>query len=58
MSVLELLLAATMLTVFTGVVAVVMEVTLRFMGESECPVDLSGERECNDKIRRMSPMES
>lgn len=48
MSVLELLLAATMLTVFTGVVAVVMEVTLRFMGEAECPVALSGERECND----------
>ena len=32
MSVLELLLAITMLTVFTGVVAAVMEVTLSFMG--------------------------
>jgi len=49
MSVLELLLAITMLMVFTGVVAVVMEVTLRFMGEVECPVDVSGVRRCNDE---------
>ena len=48
MSVLELLLAITMLMVFTGVVAVVMEVTLRFMGEAECPVDVNGVRRCND----------
>ena len=32
MAVLELLLAITMLMVFTGVVVAVMEVTLRFMG--------------------------
>ena len=49
MSVLELLLAITMLMVFTGVVAVVMEVTLRFMGEAECSVDVSGVRRCNDE---------
>ena len=49
MSVLELLLASTMLMVFTGVVAAVMEVTLRFMGEAECPVDVSGVRRCNDE---------
>ena len=49
MSVLELLLATTMLMVFTGVVAAVMEVTLRFMGEAECPVDVSGVRRCNDE---------
>ena len=49
MSVLELLLAITMLMVFTGVVAVVMEVTLRFMGEVECPMDVSGVRICNDE---------
>ena len=49
MSVLELLLATTMLVVFTGVVAAVMEVTLRFMGEAECPVDVSGVRRCNDE---------
>lgn len=49
MSVLELLLAVTMLVVFTGVVAAVMEITLRFMGESECPVDISGVRRCNDE---------
>ena len=50
MSVLELLLAITMLVVFTGVVAAVMEVTLRFMGEAECPVDvISGVRRCNDQ---------
>ena len=48
MSVLELLLGITMLMVFTGTVAVVMEVTLRFMDEAECPVDLSGEGRCND----------
>ena len=48
MSVLELLLAVTMLMVFTGVVTTVMEVTLRFMGEAECPVDFSGVRRCND----------
>ena len=46
---LELLLAITMLMVFTGVVAAVMEVTLRFMGEAECPVDVSGVRRCNDE---------
>lgn len=49
MTVLELLLAVTMLMVFTGVVAAVMEVTLRFMGEAECPVDVSGVRRCNDE---------
>ena len=49
MSVLELLLATTMLMVFTGVVAAVMEVTLRFMAEAECPVDVSGVRRCNDE---------
>ena len=38
-----------MLMVFTGVVAAVMEVTLRFMGEAECPVDVSGFRRCNDE---------
>ena len=38
MTVLELLLAITMLMVFTGVVVMVMEVTLRFMGASECPL--------------------
>ena len=48
MSVLELLLAVTMMMVFTGVVVAVMEVTLRFMGEAECPVDVSGVRRCND----------
>ena len=49
MSVLELLLAVTMMMVFTGVVVAVMEVTLRFMGEAECPVDVSGVRRCNDE---------
>ena len=49
MSVLELLLAITMLMVFTGVVVAVMEVTLRFMGEAECPVDVSDVRRCNDE---------
>ena len=49
MSVLELLLAVTMMMVFTGVVAAVMEVSLRFMGEAECPVDVSGVRRCNDQ---------
>ena len=49
MSVLELLLAITMLTVFTGVVVTVMEVTFRFMGEAECPVDVYGVRRCNDE---------
>ena len=49
MSVLELLLAITMLMVFTGVVAAVMEVTLRFMGEAECPVDVTDVRRCNDE---------
>ena len=49
MSVLELLLAITMLMTFTGVVAAVMEVTLSFMGEVECPVDVSGVRICNDE---------
>ena len=29
-----------MMMVFTGVVAAVMEFTLRFMGESECPVEV------------------
>ncbi|MDO6351459.1 hypothetical protein Q3Y53_02785 [Synechococcus sp. YX-04-1] len=49
MSILELLLAITMIMVFTGVVVAVMEVTLRFMGEAECPVDVvDGERRCND----------
>lgn len=49
MSVLELLLAVTMMMVFTGVVAAVMEVSLRFMGEAECPVDLNGVPRCNDE---------
>lgn len=49
MTVLELLLATTMLIVFTGVVAAVMEFTLRFMSESECPVDSSGVSRCNDQ---------
>ena len=49
MSVLELLLATSMLVIFTGVVAAVMQVTLRFMGEAECPVDVSGVRRCNDQ---------
>jgi len=49
MSVLEVLFAITMLMVFTGVVAAVMEVTLRFMGEAECPVDVTGVRRCNDE---------
>ena len=49
MSVLELLLAVTMMMVFTGVVAAVMEVSLRFMGEAECPVDLNGVAHCNDE---------
>jgi len=49
MSVLELLLAITMLMVFTGVIAAVMEVTFRFIGEAECPVDVSGARRCNDE---------
>ena len=35
--------------VFTGVMAAVMEVTLNFMGEAECPVDVSGVRRCNDE---------
>ena len=48
MSVLELLLAVSMLSVFTGVVAAVMKVTLRFMGEVECPVDVDGVRRCNE----------
>ena len=49
MSVLELLLAVTMMMVFAGVVAAVMEVSLRFMGEAECPVDLNGFPRCNDE---------
>ena len=49
MTVLELLLATAMLMVFTGVMAAVMEVTLNFMGEAECPVDVSGVRRCNDE---------
>ena len=48
MSVLELLFAITMLMLFSGVVAAVMEVTLRFAGEAECPVDVSGVRRCNE----------
>ena len=50
MSVLELLLAVTMMMVFTGVVAAVMEVSLHFMGEAECPVDLNGVPRCNDEF--------
>ena len=46
---LELLLAVTMMMVFSGVVAAVMEVTLRFMGEAECPVDVNGLPRCNDE---------
>lgn len=46
---LELLLAVTMMMVFSGVVAVVMEVTLRLMGETECPVDVNGLPLCNDE---------
>ena len=49
MSVLELLLAVAMMMVFSGVVAVVMEVTLRLMGEAECPVDVNGLPLCNDE---------
>ena len=49
MSILELLLAVTILMVFTGVVVAVMEVTLRFMGEAECPVDVGGVSRCNNK---------
>ena len=49
MTVLELLLATTILMVFTGVMAAVMEVTLSFMGDAECPVDVSGVRRCNDE---------
>ena len=49
MSVLELLLAVTMMMVFTGVVAAVMEVSLRFMGVAECPVDVNGVSRCNDE---------
>ena len=49
MSVLELLLAVTMMMVFSGVVAAVMEVTLRLMGEAECPVDVNGIPLCNDE---------
>lgn len=48
MSLLELLLAVSMLSVFTGVVAAVMEVTLQFVGEVECPVDVDGVRRCNE----------
>ena len=47
MSVLELLLSITMLVVFTGVVASVMQVTLRIAGEAECTVDDDGNRRCN-----------
>ena len=36
MSLLELLVAMALLTIFTGVVAAVMEATLRFAGEAEC----------------------
>ena len=54
MSVLELLLAVTMVMVFTGVVAAVMEFTVRFMGDAECPVDVNGvSRHCNDKKYRV-----
>jgi hypothetical protein len=49
MSLLELLLAVAMVMVFTGVVAAVMEVTVRFMGDAECPVDLNGVSRCNDE---------
>ena len=39
-----------MVMVFTGVVAAVMEVTVRLMGDAECPVDVNGvSRHCNDK---------
>ena len=48
MSVLELLYAITMLMLFSGVVAAVMEVTLRFAGEAECPVDVNGIPRCNE----------
>ena len=48
-----------MLVVFTGVVAAVMEVTLRFMGEAECPVDVTvAFAAAMIKTRRMSPMVS
>ena len=36
-----------------GVVAVVMEVTLRLMGEAECPVDVNGLPFVMMKIPRM-----
>ena len=48
MSLLELLLAVTMVMVFTGVVAAVMDVTMRFMGDAECPFDVYGVSRCND----------
>jgi len=48
MSVLELLLAITMLTVFTSVLVTVMEITFLFKEEAECPVDVYGARRCND----------
>ena len=48
MSVLELLIAITILMVFTGVVVAVMEVTLRFAGEAECSTGAAGARICND----------
>lgn len=48
MSVLELLIALTMLTIFTGVVAAVMEVTVVFMRDAECPRDVRGNLRCND----------
>ncbi len=46
---LELLLATTMLMVFTGTLAAVMEVTLNIMGEAECPVGMKDALLCNDK---------
>tara|TARA_B100000674_G_scaffold333007_1_gene278075 strand:- start:7256 stop:7846 length:591 start_codon:yes stop_codon:yes gene_type:complete len=47
MSLLELLVAMALLTIFTGVVAAVMEATLRFAGEAECTEVSSSSRVCN-----------
>ena len=40
-----------LLTIFTGVVAAVMEATLRFAGEAECTEGSSGSRVCNQIIQ-------
>ena len=48
MTILELLVAVSLLIVFTGVVVAVMEASLRFVGEAECAEDASASRVCND----------